>query len=228
MISVYVFDRGDTPLPAEAALLLPAWRRERYARLRYGPARQESLGAGLLYAHALRAHGLSPEEPVRVLPAGKPVLAAREGLFFSLSHSDRYMLCAVSDAPVGADVQRMRPVKLSLARRFHPAERDWLSRLPEEEREGAFYRLWTRKEAWVKAVSGDRLLSLDEADVIHRLPGLLFRDYVLEGGYRAAVCAAQAPPALTPVGLDELTEGLPPLAGGQWNENEITSGGKTV
>lgn len=210
MTTVYVFDRGDELLPAEAALLLPAWRRERWSALRYEPARQESLSAGLLYAFAMRALGLPTTEPVSVLPAGKPVLAEREDVFFSLSHSERYAMCAIGGASVGADVQQVREVKLSMARRFHPAERDWLSRQPEGERQDAFFRLWTRKEAWVKAVSGDRTLSLSEADVMHRIPGLFFRDYTLPGSFRAAVCAQQTPPAdLIRVTRDQLLDQLP-------------------
>lgn len=192
MTEVYAFDRGKEILPEELLVFLPPWRRERTERLKHPPARQESLAAGLLLDHVMDRWGVSPWEPVTTLPAGKPVFAGREDMWFSLSHSGRYALCAVSNLPVGADVQLMRPVNLSMARRLHPQERDWLSRQAEEEREDAFFRLWTRKEAWVKAVSEERMLSLSETDVIHRLPGLSFRDWVLPGGYRASVCAREA------------------------------------
>lgn len=192
MTEVYAFDRGEEILPEELLVFLPPWRRERTERLKHPPARQESLAAGLLLDHVMDRWGVSPWELVTTLPAGKPVFAGREDMWFSLSHSGRYALCAVSNLPVGADVQLMRPVNLSMARRLHPQERDWLSRQAEEEREDAFFRLWTRKEAWVKAVSEERMLSLSETDVIHRLPGLSFRDWVLPGGYRASVCAREA------------------------------------
>lgn len=211
MTEVYLFDREERELPGEAALLLPAWRRERWERLKNEEARQESLAAGLLFARAMTRRGLSAEEMdrVTVLPAGKPTLRDRPALWFSLSHSGRYALCAVSDRPVGADVQQIRPAKLTIARRFHPEERDWLSRQPEEERLAALFRVWTRKEAWVKAVSGDRMLSLSEADVIHRLPGLSFREDALPGGYAAAVCGEEAEiPAPVPVCREELLDGL--------------------
>lgn len=172
--------------------LLPPWRRERFDRLKNAAARQESLGAGLLFSAAMRRRGIDPREPVAVLGAGKPVFAARRDAYFSLSHSGRYALCAVSDKPVGADVQALRAAKLSIARRFHPDERAWLEALPEAERHEAFFRLWTRKEAWVKAVSADQMLTLSEADVIQDIPGLLFRDYTLPGEYFAALCGADA------------------------------------
>ena len=190
MTEVYVFDRGGAALPETAAARLPGWRRELLDRLKNENARQESLCAGLLFAYAMERRGLPRDAAVERLPAGKPVLCGREDVFFSLSHSGRYALCAVSGSAVGADVQEIRPARTGIARRFHPEERAWLESLPAEERNEALFRLWARKEAWVKAVSDGRILSLAEADVLHALPGLVFRDYALPGGYAAAVCAA--------------------------------------
>lgn len=206
MTEVFLFDRDGITLPDAEARRLPAWRREIFDRLRNENARQESLCAGLLFAHAVERCGLSRDAAVTRLPAGKPVLADAAGLWFSLSHSGRYILCAVSGRPVGADVQEIRPVRAGMARRFHPAEREWLESLPEEERNAALFRLWTRKEAWVKAVSEERILSLAEADVIHPTSELTFRDLALPGGYAAAVCAAAGeeiplPESVTPAAL---------------------------
>ena len=191
MTELYVFDREGVTLPEAAAARLPVWRQEILDRLKNENARQESLCAGLLYAYAMECRGLPRDAAVERLPAGRPVLVGRDDVWFSLSHSGRYVLCAVSGRPIGADVQELRAARTSIARRFHPEERAWLESLPEKERNAALFRLWTRKEAWVKAVSGDRMLSLAEADVIHPLPGLRFRDYTLPGGYAAAVCAAE-------------------------------------
>ena len=189
MTALYIFDRGDEPLPETAAELLPPWRRERFQKLRNPAARQESLAAGLLWRLAMVRRGQDPAADVTVLPGGKPVLAGREELYFSLSHSGGYALCAVSGRSVGADVQKRRRVNLSMLRRFHPGERAWLEALAPAEAEREFFRLWTRKEAWVKAVSRERMLSLKETDVIHELPGWFFSDYDLPGGFQAALCA---------------------------------------
>ena len=190
MTEVYVFDRGSAEIPESAAALLPGWRRELLDRLKNENARRESLCAGLLFAYAMERRGLSRDVAVERLPAGKPVLCGRDGVCFSLSHSGRWVLCAVSDRQVGADVQEIRPVRMSIARRFHPAEQAWLESVPGETRDAALFRLWARKEAWVKAVSNERVLSLAEADVLSPLPGLAFRDYVLPDGCAAAVCTA--------------------------------------
>ena len=191
MTRVYLFCGEGRPLPEELASLLPDWRRQRYDRLRRKESREESLRAGLLYAYALRQWGVSPASEVTVLPAGKPVLAQRRDVFFSLSHSGDWAMCAVSNEPVGADIQCRRTVKDNMTRWFHPRECSHLKALSGEAWEAEFFRLWTRKEAWVKAVSGEKTLSLAAEDVLHPAPGLFFRDYALPGGYQAAVCALE-------------------------------------
>lgn len=190
MTEVYVFDRGEEELTEELFRYLPTWRRAKGESIRHPAARQESLSAGVVLGYGMMKRGLSLLEPVAYLPAGKPVFPALK-VHFSLSHSGRYAMCAMSDEPVGADVQQVRKVNLSMTRRFHIQERDWLGRFPPSEQPDAFFRLWTRKEAWIKAVSEDRTLTLSETDVIHRLPGWQFWDYELSHGYRAAVCARE-------------------------------------
>ena len=211
MTRVYVYRRGE-PLAPELAEALPSWRREVYDRLRNEKARGESLAAGLLYRSALGASGADAMTvPVRLLPAGKPVLDD-SGLWFSLSHSDPWVCCAVSDAPVGVDVQTVRPVRESMLRRFHPDEQAWFFSLPQEERRDAFFRLWTRKEAWVKAASGERMLTLSEYCVLRDTAQWRFFDAVPADGCCLAVCTAAGQGGqkadIIPVGADALTQGL--------------------
>ena len=192
MTEVFVLKNGDEPMTEEQAELLPRWRRRRLERLRYAPAREASLGAGLLWRYVMERHGVQPEEPVRFLQAGKPVFAQRDDLHFSLSHSGPYAMCAISSDPIGVDVQQIKPIHMSVARRFHFRERDWLAEQPRDQQNHAFFRIWTRKEAWVKAVSQDQLLGLDQEDVMHGLDGWQFEEYDLGDEYVAAVCARQS------------------------------------
>jgi 4'-phosphopantetheinyl transferase len=78
----------------------------------------------------------------------------------SMSHAGRYAAVAVtSGRPVGVDIERARldaPV-VELAQRYFPAdEAAAVAARPAAESAALFYRLWTRKEACVKA-SGARL-----------------------------------------------------------------------
>lgn len=140
---------------------LPDARREKLETLRHPGARRLSLGAGLLLNYALRAEGLPPRE-YAVTEHGKPFFPALPGFCFNLSHSGERVLCAVSPSPVGCDIELSRRVDLAIARRFfHPDERAWLLSLPEAEREAAFFRLWTCKESFVKALGLGLSLPLD-------------------------------------------------------------------
>ena len=75
-------------------------------------------------------------------------------MHFNLSHSGSYAVCAVSDAPVGVDIEvRRKNTNLKVAKRFFSqAENDYIDSFETlESREDAFYRIWTLKEAFVKA-----------------------------------------------------------------------------
>ncbi|HEY4001849.1 MAG TPA: 4'-phosphopantetheinyl transferase superfamily protein, partial [Candidatus Xenobia bacterium] len=94
-------------------------------------------------------------------PRGKPSV---DGLEFNLSHSGELALLGVSfDQPLGVDIERCRPMPdaEAIARRFFsPRECEALLALPAEAREEAFFRCWTRKEAYIKALGSGLMTSL--------------------------------------------------------------------
>jgi 4'-phosphopantetheinyl transferase len=91
-------------------------------------------------------------------PYGKPELEGEEGdeaLRFNLSHSDALALCAVTRArAVGVDLERIRARidEVEIAERyFSRREVEQLRAVPPQLRSAAFFRCWTRKEAYIKA-----------------------------------------------------------------------------
>lgn len=95
---------------------------------------------------------------------GKPKLAGAD-LQFNVTHSGGIALFAVTRAaPVGIDVERVRPNVTDdrIAERFFaPEEVDALRALDPSDRHEAFFRCWTRKEAFVKACGEGLSLALD-------------------------------------------------------------------
>jgi 4'-phosphopantetheinyl transferase len=94
---------------------------------------------------------------------GKPALGpalAGSGLRFNLSHSEgRALVAWTHGAAVGADLERVRPVAYgdAIARRFFSDdEQASLAGVEGAAWDAAFFRCWTRKEAFVKAI-GDGL-----------------------------------------------------------------------
>jgi 4'-phosphopantetheinyl transferase len=104
-------------------------------------------------------------------PHGKPRLAgelAERDLRFNLSYCRHLALVAVGwNREVGVDVEAIAPdagdVELA-ARRFAPREVAVLQALPPAERHTAFFRFWTRKEAYLKAVGQGLSIALDLVD----------------------------------------------------------------
>ena len=100
---------------------------------------------------------------------GKPALASEHVLRFNLSHSHEVALLAVAlDAELGVDVEHVRADFASedIARRFFSrAEVEVFNALPREEQVAAFFRCWTRKEAYIKAIGKGLSQPLDAFDV---------------------------------------------------------------
>jgi len=158
-----------------------------------------------------------PEElGFRLNANGKPSLAPPDdvsGLRFNVSFSGDTALCAVAvDTEVGVDVERVRSdveVEKIATSFFAGGERRVLRGLPPEPRVRAFFRCWTRKEAYVKALGLGLSVPLDSFDVALGLekglsePCLIWgpagtewslQDLDVEPGYAAAL-VIEGPPA---------------------------------
>lgn len=98
-------------------------------------------------------------------PHGKPMLLSHAWQF-NLSHSGDWLVLALCPlGPLGVDIEMglRRRQLLPLAKRFYAAsEYEWLLSLPAAEQESAFYRLWARKEAVLKAHGNGIAAGLDK------------------------------------------------------------------
>ena len=99
---------------------------------------------------------------------GKPELVD-EGLRFNMSHSHDVALFAVAlDRELGVDVEHIRAdfATEDIARRsFSRVEVAMFNALKKDEQVGAFFRCWTRKEAYIKAIGRGLSEPLDAFDV---------------------------------------------------------------
>ena len=91
--------------------------------------------------------------------AGKPSLSGlRDAPQFNLSHTgDLAALAVTARHKIGVDIETVRALKEDIAGRFFAAsEAAAIAALPAGVQTGAFFRCWTRKEAFIKA-TGDGL-----------------------------------------------------------------------
>ena len=78
---------------------------------------------------------------------GKPYLKEQK-VHFNVSHSGEYLAVAVSEKPVGVDIQETKSIKDGMYRKVVQTQEQVLI---GEERQRDFLRLWTLKESFVKA-----------------------------------------------------------------------------
>lgn len=122
-------------------------------------------------------------------PHGKLyLLDSQARLQFNLSHSGDLALYAVTlDHEIGIDVEWMNPnIEIfPLMNRFYtPAECRAISALPAAQQVAAFYRCWTRKEAYLKAV-GFGLSGLSQS--LDELPALAIQHFDPAPNYAGAI-----------------------------------------
>ena len=178
----YVLIADTAPFKA----LLPPDRRGRLAE-----------DSAVLFAYALLALGLEQygsidAQDIVYTDAGRPYLPGHP-VHFSLSHAKTHALCAISDTPVGCDIETHRPVSVRTLRRI----------LADGEREADFFSHWTLKESYFKLtgdltqpfasicfdLTGDAAARADAyAHLYHEIPGCTAAVAAREPFPRPALC----------------------------------------
>jgi len=166
-----------------------------YRLQRIGRANAVSGLAGeYLLRLALEHRGILPEGPLEISCGenGKPELENID-LHFNISHSGSITVCAVSQCPVGIDVQEPRKASQSLlSRYFSDSERALLTECEDSER--VFAAQWCAKESYVKATGQGIANALSSARLKFMPDGTVFckgyRIYTYEAGGLPLCCCA--------------------------------------
>ncbi len=219
---IHVWTAQIDPAPAdllERTVWLSRDERERAARFYFDPDRQRYIAARATLRQLLAGymHLLPGKISFSYGARGKPEVvppADAQPISFNVSHRGALALYAFTiNREIGIDVEQLRevPEALAIARNhFTPAETKLLEQAnnPTTLQE-CFFRLWTRKEAVIKAVGTGLAMPLDEFDVssgreepdawrtveVPARPETSWsvRDLVIAPGYRGALCVAGSP-----------------------------------
>ncbi len=134
-------------------------KQARADRFRHEDDRRRCLCADMLARKMLAdASGIAPGDvSFSYGEKGKP--RANVSTHFNVSHSGDFVLCAVSDTPVGADIEQIKPFRAGLVGRyFTDAEAAYVwggdplpdGSVTDPDTCARFCRVWTAKEAYVK------------------------------------------------------------------------------
>lgn len=149
-------------------------RREKVDRCRFPKDKRLCLGAGLLLEQGLKQLGIL-DAAIALKESGKPYIANHPEVFFNLSHSGFYAVCAFYHKEVGIDVEEITPVRDELIQKIATDEEAaYLLSLPQEEKKQRFFRLWTAKESFLKYAGCGLLLSPRRLSL--QTEGVLFQD----------------------------------------------------
>lgn len=181
---------------------LPIFRKEKADKLRLNADKMRCVGAWALTSYALSCEGITDLSNIKFTEKGKPYLN-NCNIHFNISHSGEYVMCAVSNQPLGCDVEAISNVDLKIAEKyFNIAEAEKIFNNPEPDRQrDMFFRLWTLKESFMKAVGKGLTLKLNDFSVVinngdatvkqeiepHKT--FYFKEYSIDKNYKFSCCS---------------------------------------
>lgn len=149
-----------------------------------------------LLAYAVQeVHGL-PLPEIAHDSHGKPFFPQRQEICFNLSHCRGLTVCGISAFPLGVDCESIRSLREGVLRRsFAPEE--VLAVMESPQPDETFFRFWTLKEAFVKALGvgisyplHTAVFALDGGDVTRHPQGWQFRQFRPDSGHVVSCCGA--------------------------------------
>ena len=154
---VYTWQFTETVTQLSAGLTLSQGEQERLTTIHSQKKQREFLAI----RHLLRQAQLHTTA-LYYTPEGKPQL---EEQYISISHSQNFVMIALSPRPVGIDIERCTPRILRLAPRFTPwqapPDMDELTQIQ------AYTQLWTIKEALYKIADQPSVRFYEDLQIPH-------------------------------------------------------------
>lgn len=159
------------------------------------------LGELLVRKHCADQVGISCSEVLfEKNTYGKPYTISQPQYHFNISHSGKWVVCAFDHKPIGVDVELIKPIDLAVMKRFYSdMEIAYVLKHPIAEQLGLFYKIWTLKESYLKALGIGIRVSLKsfsfclESEDIQMSSNIdegnwSFRLYHIDPDYELAVC----------------------------------------
>lgn len=116
---------------------------------------------------------------------GKPYLKDYPDTHYNISHTKSAIVCAVSDEPVGVDIERSKEINKRIVKHFFTViEQDYVLEniCYQDER---FIEIWTKKEAYVKWIGQGIAIPFSSFEVSNEEKLYSF----LHGAYTITICS---------------------------------------
>ena len=144
---------------------LPHSRKNKVDKFRFMKDKKLSCGAYLLLKKMLNEKNITRPE-FKIGKFGKAYISNYENIYFNLSHSGKFVACAISDEEVGIDIEYNDPtIDLNIARLYFFNE-EYKSIRKSENPENEFFKYWVLKESYMKYTGLGFQLDLDSFEII--------------------------------------------------------------
>lgn len=154
------------------------------------PKGKQHSHAHRLLRECLKKRGIEYSEDTAITKNkyGKPSMTEYPEIFYNLSHAEGIAGCIVSDRECGIDCENVREYRPNVMKRaFTEAEQALVMNAPENEWNLMFFRLWTLKESYIKAIGmglsfpmKNAEFSLKNGVISSNVSGYKFRQYILK------------------------------------------------
>ena len=140
-------------------------RKEKIDFYRFEKDKKLSAGAYLLLKKLLSESNI--KNPVfKTGKYGKAYISNFENIYFNLSHSNKIVLCAISDEEVGVDVEYIDPtIDLNIAKNYF-YNTEYENIMNAKNRPDEFFKYWVLKESYMKYTGLGMNLELDSFEII--------------------------------------------------------------
>lgn len=121
---------------------------------------------------------------------GKPYLKNKNypDIHYNISHTKGVIVCAVSNEPIGIDIERIKKLNKRIAERFFTKNEQNYIFSDNGKQDERFIEIWTKKEAYVKWIGKGMEVPFESFDVMTmespNLYHIHFREFII------ALCSA--------------------------------------
>ncbi|CUU48518.1 4'-phosphopantetheinyl transferase family protein [Clostridium beijerinckii] len=206
MIKIYALNINKDISPSlfiKLSSFVSAERREKINKFMRKEDADRSLAAEVLVRHVLIENIKIKNQDISFYynTYGKPYFAHTPPIYFNLSHSGNWVVCAISSQEVGIDVEKISKIDLDIAKSFF-AKEEYLDLMGKDasKRNEYFYALWTLKESYIKARGKGLSLDLRSFSIIVNNDDIItfetsndcgkysFKQYNIDKDYKLSVC----------------------------------------
>lgn len=155
MIKVYAVNiRNIKGIEDIATTHITNERLKRIDRLFFLEDKKRCLVAELIIHFYMRNVKNNANYNISIDDNGKPQLVYFSDVFFNISHSGDWVVCAFSNYEIGIDIEKIKDAKMNVARKYYSDDeyKKMICIHNNTEQNEFFYLLWTLKESYLKNI----------------------------------------------------------------------------